>query len=256
MGEAISSFLFAIDWSNTYRPAVALLLAGQSPYASKWFYNPPWALLPLVPLSLLPETVGRLILFGLCLVLFAYVAIKLGARRLSLIAFLLSPPVVMSLYTGNLDALALAGAVLPPWIGLFFISIKPQVGAGLALFWLVDAYRKGGALNLVRTFAPIASAFLISFILYGPWPLDAPALVDKSYNASLFPLSLSAGLPLLVASFRLWRSRLALAAGPFLSPYLSFQSWSASLTGLLHRPLELTAAVVGLWAAVLIGMSD
>jgi hypothetical protein len=244
----VDSLLYAIDWSNTYRPAVWLLLAGQSPYAVKWFFNPPWTLFPLVPLALLPETVGRLFLFILCFSLFAFTAIRMGASRLALVVFLLSPPVVMSLYTGNLDALVLVGAVLPPWLGLFFLSIKPQIGSALALFWLIDSYRSGGARQVARTFAPISIAFLLSLALYGPWPLrDTDAL---RANASLFPLSLAVGLPLLVASFRLWRPRLALAAGPFLSPYLSFQSWSASLTALLTRPPELIAAVIGLWLSM------
>jgi hypothetical protein len=255
MEEAIRSFLFAIDWSNTYRPAAWLLLTGQSPYSLKWFYNPPWTLLPLVPLALLPETVGRLLLLVISFSLFALVAIRLGAGRLSLIVFLLSPPVIMSLYTGNLDALALMGAILPPWLGLFFLSVKPQIGAGLAFYWLVVAFRDGGPRQVARTFAPISFAFLLSLALYGPWLLDAPALEARPWNASLFPISLAIGLPLLVASFRRWRSRLALSAGPFLSPYLSFQSWSASLVALLHRPPELTAAVTGLWLAVLINMS-
>jgi hypothetical protein len=226
------------------------MLAGQSPYQNAWFFGPPWALFPLVPLALLPEPVGRFLLLAMCFSAFAYASLKLGAGRLTLPLFLLSPMVLMSLYVGNLDGLVLLGAVLPPALGLFFLTIKPQVGGVLILFIAADCYRRGGPRYLVRTFAPISLAFLLSFIFYGPWPLrivSAHGPLDPN-NASLVPLSLPFGLALVVAAFRLRRDKLALAAGPLLTPYLSFQSYAACLVPLFAYPVEMAVLVAALWA--------
>lgn len=229
------------------------MLAGGSPYQNTFFFGPPWALFPLVPLALLPETAGRFLLLAMCFSAFACAALKLGAGRVTLPLFLLSPMVLMSLYVGNLDGLVLLGAVLPPWLGLFFLSIKPQVGFVLILFTAVDCYRRGGALTLVRAFAPITLAFLLSLMLYGPWPLrvaTAHEPLDPN-NASLIPLSLPFGLALAVAAFRLRRGSLALASGPLLTPYLSFQSYAACLVPLFAYPVEMAVIVGTLWGLML-----
>jgi hypothetical protein len=258
MDNNLASLLYAIDWTNTWRPASLLLLSGRSPYLNKWFFGPPWALFPLLPLALMPETVGRVILLAACFMLFALAALRLGAGRLALVAFLLSPVVLHSLSTGNLDAFVLFGAVLPPWLGLFFVSIKPQMGLPLALLWAVEAWRAGGIRQILRTFAPVAVALALSFVLYGPWPLAmlhsglaGTSLVDRPWNASLWPWSILPGLALGALALLRRSTREALAAGPCLSPYLSFQSWAAALVALARRPWWMVAASAGLWALTL-----
>lgn len=239
----------AIDWSTVWRPCVYLMLSGQSPYQNAWFFGPPWALFPLIPLALLPEPIGRILLLLMCLGAFAFAAVRLGANTVCLLAFLLSPVVLFSLYVGNLDGLVLLGAVMPHWIGLFFLSIKPQIGFVLALYWFIDDWRTGGPRQIARTFAPISIALLLSLALYGLWPLrvitaDGPL---RPNNVSLMPLTLSVGLALAIAALRLRKSNLALAAGPILSPYVSFQSFSASLVPLFRYPPELIVVVISLW---------
>lgn len=245
--------MYAVDWSVVWRPCVYLMLGGQSPYQNAWFFGPPWALFPLLPLALLPETVGRFLLLALCFFSFAYAGLKLGAGKVTLSLFLLSPLVLLSLHNGNLDGLVLLGAVLPPWIGLFFLTIKPQIGFVLILFIAVDYYRRGGLLHLARAFAPISFAFLLSLILYGPWFLRMATAHGPlaPNNASLIPLSLPFGLALTVASLRLRRDKMALAAGPLLAPYISIQSYSVCLAALFAYPIELAVTVGGLWIMVL-----
>ena len=242
----------AIDWSNTYRPATRTLLSGQSPYTNKWFFNPPWALFPLIPLALLPEAVGRTFLFVISLGLFALVAYKLGAGRVSLIAFLLSPMVVHSLMTGNLDSLVLVSIVLPPQIGLFFALIKPQIGIGLVLYWLIQSWREGGFKDVFRVFAPATLALLLSFALFGMWPLRVSSLASRNWNASLWPSLIPVGLVLMVVAVRRRQDTIALAAGPTFAPYVSFQSWSASLLALAPHTIEMVVAVIGLWVMVFV----
>lgn len=51
------------DWEIFYLPAAQQILAGQSPYQIPGFFNPPWILLPLLPLALLPAKVGSVVIF-------------------------------------------------------------------------------------------------------------------------------------------------------------------------------------------------
>jgi len=61
--------------------------------------------------------------------------------------------------------------VLPPVVGLFFIAVKPQVGIAVAIFWFVEAARRGGGREVVKVFAPIAVALAAPLAVFGWWPL-------------------------------------------------------------------------------------
>ncbi len=245
---------FGIDWHLTFRPASLAVLSGKSPYTVDIFGLPPWGLLPFLPLALLPENIGRAIIFVASLVAFGFAAYRLGARPIALAAFLISPPVVHCLLNANVDWLPVLGFILPPQIGLFFVSVKPQVGFGVAVFWLVEAWRTGGWRQVVRVFWPITLALLASFVVFGFWPFRAMFVFTSSqgWNASLWPASLPVGLTLLVATLRRRQVKYAMAAAPCLSPYVLFHAWSGALVALADSPVEMSAAVIGLWALIVI----
>ncbi len=239
-----------VDWRLAFRPAAREMLSGHSPYLVSGFFNPPWTLLPMLPLALLPEALGRAFFLVMNLILFVYVAYRLGATAITMLFFLLSPPVLHSLLNGNIDAFVLLGFVLPPPIALFFLSIKPQIGAGVALFFLVEAWRAGKLRGVIKTFAPVSAAWLVSFLLYGWWIGDWGQEVELWWNASLWPLSIPVGLALLVAAVRLRRKEFAMAAAPCLSPYVLLHAWVGALAALMTLPAEMIAAVIGLWIIV------
>ncbi len=241
----------AVDWHLFFRPAAQELLHGRSPYTVEGFPSPPWALLPMLPLALLPEHVGRALFFILSLGVFAYVAYRLGASATTMFFFLVSPPVLHSLLNGNVDSWVLLGFVLPPPVGLLFLSIKPQIGVGVALFWLVEAWRKGKMAAVVKTFAPTTIAWLASFLLYGLWPLRWQQEVEVWWNASAWPLSIPVGVALMVAAVRLRQKEFAMAAAPCLSPYVLLHAWGGALAALMTLPAEMIAVVLGLWIIVL-----
>ncbi len=241
-----------VDWETAFRPAARTLLAFRSPYDVEGYFNAPWALLPLIPLAVLPDALGRAALLVVSLLGYAYVAYRLGAGRLALIAFLISPPVLHGLLNANLDWLAMLGFLMPPPIGLFFVAVKPQIGVAVAIFWLADSWREGGLREAVRVFAPVTVTTLLSFALFGFWPLRFGREVSLWWNASLWPLSLPVGLALVVAAVRTRDLRPAMAASPCLSPYVLLHSWVGALAAIIHLPGETLAAVIGLWTLVLI----
>ena len=153
----------------------------------------------------------------------------------------------------NVDILVLLGFGLPAPIGLFFVTIKPQMGLAMALFWLAQAFRQGGLKQAIRTFAPLIVALSLSFLLFGNWLNGRQAdLPDSIWDASLWPWAIPIGLVLLALALRDLREDCAMAASPFLSPYLAYHSWAGALAGLLRRDFELVLAVAGMWIVAIL----
>jgi len=241
-----------IDWNTAFRPAVLELLSGRSPYNIEGFFNPPWALLPLIPFALLPENIGRVLLIFTALAACIYIGYRMGGNKWSVLAVLLSPPLIHGILNSNVDWLALLGVVMPPQIGLFFVSIKPQIGIAVILFWLVECWRKGGITEIVRVYLPFSLVSVLSLILFGLWPLRSFVEIHLWWNASLWPISLPVGLVLLVTAVRKQDLRFAMGASPCFSPYILFHSWIVVLYALIRSTPETIAAVIGLWLVVII----
>lgn len=241
-----------VDWTGVYRPAALSLLYGQNPYEIPGYYNPPWTLLFLIPFAVLPEPVGRGLLFVLTLVIVAIVAIRLGANRVSLIVFLCSPPVLQGLLNSNVDWLVLLGFILPPRLGLFFLAIKPQVGLAVAIYHAVESWRAGGMRRVMADFLPFTFVLVFSWLIFGFYPSGYGRILGKWWNASLFPASIPIGLVLLIKALVDRKVDYSFAASPFLAPHVVLHSWAGALLSLVKRPTELLAAVIGLWLLVLL----
>lgn len=248
-----------IDWRDTYRPATLALLHARNPYDADVapvapFFAAPWGLLPLIPLAVLPLEVGRAFLLFISLGAFAYAAHALGARPIGLGAFLISPPVVHCLLNANIEWIPLLGFVLPPQIGLFFVAVKPQTGFAVAAFWLVEAWRQGGWRQVIRTFGPVALAFLLSFALFGLWPFrfDSVLSIAQGFNASLWPYSIPVGLALFAWAVYKREIRFAMPVSPCLSPYVLFHSWTSALVAISAQDIAMVAAMVALWVLVIV----
>lgn len=242
----------AIDWSTAFRPATLTLLSGHSPYDNPLMIHAPWGMIPLIPFALFPESVGRVMLVFCGLASYAYVAHQLGAKPVAIAFLLISPPVLHVLLNGNLDWLAALGFIAPPQIGLFFISVKPQMGIAVAPFWLIQAWQLGGWKQVFKTFAPFTIVLLLSFLLFGFWPAGLTRTANYSWNASLWPMSIPVGLALFVTSIRKLKIEYAMAASPCLSPYVLFHSWVGVILAIVSSTAETIAAVAGLWILVLI----
>jgi hypothetical protein len=243
-----------IDWRLTYRPAALALLRGDSPYGvgvapEAPFFAAPWGLLPLLPLAWLPAQTGRLVVMLAGVVVFAYAAYRLGASPFAMAVFLVSPPVVHCIVNANIEWLPLLGFALPPRLGLLLVTIKPQTGVAVAVFWLVEGWRKGGWREIVSVSWPLATVFVVSVVAFGWWPLQLPQVlgVGASFNSSLWPFSIPVGLTLLVTAIQKRKAAFAMAASPFLSPYVLFHGWSSAVIALVRNPMQLIASVVGLW---------
>jgi hypothetical protein len=252
----------AFDWLNTYAPAALAVWNGQSPYdAVPIYFAAPWATLPLIPFALMPYSIGRICVFILGFCTFSYTAYKMGAKPAALVFFLLSYPVLSDLYNGNIDWMPMLGFVLPPQVGLIFVLIKPQIGIGITIYWLVESWRGGGLKLVLKTFMPVILVFLVSCIVFGFWPLNfletlslAESTEAKSgldYNSSLWPYGLIIGFPLLAHSIYARNKQAGIMASPFLSPYTIMSTYGASLVALINNPIYFFILWVLLWAPVI-----
>lgn len=254
--KLVPDLLLGYDWIHTYRPAALAMARGESPYSVEIFYAAPWALLPLIPFAFLPEQIGVICIFITGLFAFSFVAYKLGAKPVSMIIFLLSASVIGCLLWGNIEWMPLLAIVFPAPIGLILATIKPQVGIGIVIYWFFNILKTKGIKEVVKTFMPVTILTLLSFWLYGLWPLRFQETLKLSsssqlnYNSSIWPQGAFIGIWLLYKASKNNQSRIAMAASPFLSPYTLQYTWAAVLVGAIQSPMELLAISIGLWIPV------
>jgi hypothetical protein len=252
IGAATLIFLpYGIDWSMYFRPAARAMLSGESPFSVFGFYNPPWALLPLLPLALLPESLGRALLFLISFGSLILIIRRLGARGpLGMTAFLVSLPVAVGLFNGNIDWLVMLGFLFPPSIGMIFMCLKPQVGAAVIFFWCVEAFRRGGIREVLRISAPLCILFAVSLLVYGWWPAEFSTALDQrhgAFNYLTWPLSIPFGLAFLALSIKRRDIRWAMPASPCLMPHAMFHSWVVALAALARNPRAMAVASAASW---------
>ncbi|HSW62700.1 MAG TPA: hypothetical protein VLH56_05235 [Dissulfurispiraceae bacterium] len=240
------------DWQVNYRPPVLSLLSGQSPYTHGASNNPPWTYVLLAPFALFPPALGNTAIGLVCMAALALTGYKLGAKPLPLALLLFTPQVMFLSRNGGIDWLIALGFIMPPQIGLFFVLIKPQIGICVALFWFVEAWRKGRMCEVLRVFAPVGLAYAASVAVFGLssiLPMQAGELVAAKYpwDATTFPLTIPVALVLVVSALRSRDLKKAILASPFLSPYVAFYSWPAAVLGLAGNSWYMLAAVAGMW---------
>ena len=137
------SWGWGVDWKNLLRQASIDTIKGHNPYTGPLRLLPPWAYLIVSPFTALSPELGEAVFFVLTYMVYAIVLYRLKAKPLAILAFLSNYFIFMNAKNGNLDFLVALGFIVPPQVGLFLVLIKPQIGFGIAIFWLIEAWRKG-----------------------------------------------------------------------------------------------------------------
>jgi len=256
-GMGLMMSRYKSDWGWAYRPAVLLWLEGESPYLrAEWpFANPPWVLPFLAPFALLPMEWGRQAMFYLNLGCYIYLLRKLKAGRLATAAFLLTPTVVFGLESGQIEGLLSLGYVLPPALGLFFMAAKPQMGIGLAVYWMVEAWRLGGWRKVLVIFAPVGLAVLLSAWAYPDWIETMLTLTPARWNRGVWPQGIPVGAVLLALAIRQRRKEWAIGSSVFFAPYLAGQTWATGLVALVGDGALMALACAALWVVFFLNVS-
>jgi hypothetical protein len=241
------------DWCDVYGRAVDDIFSGENPYINEitinnkyvegGFFNPPWTLIPLLPLTLFSNVVASWILKFLNVGIIAFVAYRKGASSAAIILLMTLP----HLWIGDIDWMVVLGLILPRWLGLFFVLTKPQLGAFVAFFWLIESFRQGSFREVGKVFSPVLLSLLLSFLIFGFWPLRMLNIQSASSNISIWPYALPVGLILLLKAIKERSENEAILSPPFLVPYISVQSLPYSLIGLLPSRIYFVAGIVSVW---------
>lgn len=243
----------ASDWDDVFRPAALALVRGDDPYTIPQFFNPPWALFPLVPFAVLPYNLGRGLMLLAGIVAFGLAARRMGAGVPGILVFATAPLVFNAMMFGNVEWLAVLGLVAVPPVGILLLMIKPHMTIAIAAFLFVEAWRARGW-KAAAVLAGIAvAALVLSVVWFGFWPLKLLEYNDfrgSALNVSFMPYSLPVGLALAIAALRTRRLGYAVAASPCFFAVLTPQVWIIALLAIAGSTPELIAATLGLWGIV------
>jgi len=116
--------------------------------------------------------------------------------------------------------------------------IKPQVGIGVALYYLTQTWQSNKWIGILRTFSPVLLAYLISGFLFPVWKDRMINKPSDVWNRSIFPYGIPVGLIFLWLAIKRRNAFFALASAPFFSPYLTFYTYLMVQVGLLHEDVE------------------
>jgi hypothetical protein len=232
-----------VDWSTVLRPATLAFFQLRNPYHTIGSLGPPWLFVLLAPLAVLPPELGAIIIFWLNLSTWVYVTRRLGSGSLlTLLAVVTSPMVVNGLLARNVDFLVMWGMVLPPEMAVYFLALKPQVGAGAIAYLAITVYRTRGFRGLLRVFLLPSVVSALTFLAYGLKASDARGTLGMPWNAS--PVMLLGWPSLLIGAIlftcAIMRhshsdgARISMAATPFFCPYVGTQSWISCLPALMR----------------------
>jgi len=212
-------------------------MEGGNPYAMELrFYTPPWLLMLLGPLSLVPLHLAQFGWAFMALLIWALVLRKLGIKPLGAALFMLNPFFIRGLLLGSYDWLVLAGILLPMEWGAWLLFMKPQITLSHMAWWASEHGVRQG----LRVYAPVG-IFVIAAIMTGFW--REPMLEEMWWNMSLGMKGIPIGLSIAAMAFVKHDELLALAAMPFLAPYVGVQSWAVAMLPLARNPVLMALGV-------------
>jgi hypothetical protein len=233
------------DW-GVFRGAAQRILNGNPLYGTKitigYYFNAPWLAVLFAPLALLPSKWGWSILSVISIINIVLLCRRWNMGRVKLVMILFSPPMFYLYLHGNVDAFVLGGVLLPREFWPLVSITKPQTAIALA----VGALHSNWRITLLIT----GSVLLLSFIIFGNWPLaiiqQPLGLMEGGHNLfrGRWPQQLIPGLILTYIGWKKQDEKFLIGASPFFSPYAT----TSSMLG----PLMLVVSKMKNWQAVLL----
>ena len=211
----------------------------QNPYiVAHGFFSPPWLLVILAPVALLEFQIARWVWFALGVLCYLIAFKRLGLTSWAIMYLMLSPFFYYDLGIGNYEWLILLGATLPASIGSWIVILKPQASIILFGMWLKQRRWK--------VIIPVVTlAVLISLRVY---PL--PNQSELPWSADVWPYGIPIGIVLAWFAIKQDDTLLALAAAPFLSPYVGLQTWIMVLLPLTRNKIGLIVGILVSWVCM------
>lgn len=218
------------DWIAWFQPVAQALPAFSN------FHYPPWFLVFIYPLSLLPGWVDYLVLAALSV----FVVLRYGGWKAVLM--LVAAPTMVTIAYGNVDVLLIAVFMVPFWLQIILISCKPM----LFTRWLLRKALSNSILNYV----PFVLLVLCSFVVWGWWPArmtTSGVALSSTISPTIF---LPGVLCLLSKSPVMW----LLGAG-LLSPYIQLYHFTHLVALYIKRNVWWKGLILVIvsWVVILYG---
>lgn len=235
IGFLLSSFINANDWDGAFYEAGHNFL---NPYSVYTFMNPPWLLLVLTPLTIFPYAFSQALNLGITFLVFGALLLRLKANPISFVLFFLSFPFLLAYSHGTVEWLPALAWLLPPQVGIWLVSVKPQAGGLVAVEWFLKSKKR------VKLLAILGVTFLVSLLVWGFWVPNMMENVHKvqregmqGWNLSLFPYLIPLGVAMWI--YILWKRPSNSELLAMLSTYcfVPYFAWSS-----LALPLALVSA--------------
>jgi hypothetical protein len=199
------------------------------PYQVSSFIYPPWTAIVFTIFSVPPFITATLIQLCLYCALLTGVIFKFGGNLRAVLITLTSFVMFDSALELNIEWLVCLGLLVPPVFSGPLLVIKPQLALG---YWFgLDRQ------SFVRAVIGLLLVLLVSFALWGAWPLQMLEGIQvntlgRAYHlfnlAPLVlmpaPLSLGIGLVLIVLTVRRHDPALGILAWMFFVPYITLYS--------------------------------
>jgi hypothetical protein len=254
MVRLFSSFGLGEDWFQ-YNQTGWRLLQGLPIYGTPiaeilYLYNPPWMILLLLPLEVLPFQIGYALLLLISLGLVVVVAQRYKLGLVAVLLIIASPPVIYTLSHGQVDILVVAGCLLVPAYLIPLVAMMKPQDAVLSVLSIPKSRWKA---TLLVTVAVVG----LSFVCFGWWPMvvarePGPVLDLPGLMRGTWPYKLGLGAVMLAIALYKKDNLLLLAASPLFSPYAHTYSFiGLSLCVARLKPLPAFLLVAAWWAACL-----
>lgn len=213
--------LYYSDWAGAFR---ASALNWLDPYYRQDFvFNPPWIFPLLYGFALFPTKTGGSLLMGVAIASF-YWYLNDVIKTVILIG---SIPAMAMIALGQLDFLLLIGLMLPPWLGLPFMVLKPQA----TLLCIPKRLNR-------RSIMSLTVVMLISVMIWGFWWVTViNQQPNPKLNMSMLPYSLPLAGLILGYCYRRqsYPDSLLCAASLCVAPYFMIQSLTPLLAVILKK---------------------
>jgi hypothetical protein len=218
-----------LDW-DVYRNAALALLAGHNPYTTGYgqmlFFNPPWMLVILMPLLVLPRNTGFILNAVVSTLIFIPITRRLKMGIWGYFFIVTSPMHLQAIGAGNVEWLPWCGVFFPAPIAILFYLIKPQATIGIILLTLYLELKNGGWKSVAVALTPSLVLTALWLLL---WGLPESPSGGNIGRLEFFPASLIVGLPALFLALKARSKRMAAFAGPFMAPYVTYHGWLSVL---------------------------
>ncbi|KPK03161.1 MAG: hypothetical protein AMJ56_19780 [Anaerolineae bacterium SG8_19] len=200
-----------VDWQETYSQIPD---HWRDPYEIASFTSPPWIMV-LLPHAWLPVDWGNAINLVLNITLIVAVVVRFGGGWPLMLLVFTSPPFLDLVRTNNVDWIALLALLIPVTWGLPVLVGKPQALGGASLIWWKHSANK------IRVLIPLVVVVVLSFLIWGLWPLRIKPVHESVWNFAPWPFLIPLGIYMLYRAYRQDDVFLAAAATPFLVPYIA-----------------------------------